>query len=253
MKTTMKVELADVQRAQILLKDLVKKTEIDHSLSATQLIGSEIFFKFENTQRTGSFKIRGAFNKIKNLTEEEKKRGVVASSAGNHAQGVALSATLAQVKSTIVMPETAPLNKIAATRAYGADIILHGEIYDDAYAYARNLEKEKGLVFVHPFEDPRVIAGQGTIGLEILEQLPDVDCVVVPIGGGGLISGISLAIKSLKPQCRIIGVQSDQTPGMAQMFARQQPQAISKKKNFDDSRWNCGEKPQPFDVRKFYF
>ncbi len=230
MKTSMKVELGDIQRARELLKDLVKCTETSHSLSASQLIGSEIFFKFENTQRTGSFKIRGAFNKIKNLTDEEKKRGVVASSAGNHAQGVALSASLAGVKSTIVMPETAPLNKVAATRAYGAEIILHGEIYDDAYAFARNLEKEKGLVFVHPFEDPRVIAGQGSIGLEILDQLPEIDTLIVPVGGGGLISGISLAVKALRPQCRIIGVQSDQTPGMAQMFAKQSPQAVTKKR-----------------------
>jgi len=230
MKASMKVELADIQKARELLKGLVKCTETSHSLSASQLMGSEIFFKFENTQRTGSFKIRGAFNKIKNLTDEEKKRGVVASSAGNHAQGVALSASLAKVKSTIVMPETAPLNKIAATRAYGAEIVLRGEIYDDAYAYARTLEKEKGLVFVHPFEDPRVIAGQGTIGLEILDQVPEVDTLVVPVGGGGLISGISLAIKALRPQCRIIGVQSDQTPGMAQLFAHQSAQAMTKKR-----------------------
>ncbi len=153
---------------------------------------------------------------------------MIASSAGNHAQGVALSASLAKVKSTIVMPETAPLNKIEATKSYGAEVILKGEIYDDAYEEARRLEKEKGYTFVHPYEDPHVIAGQGTIGLEILQQIPDVDCIVVPIGGGGLISGISLAVKTLNPKCRIVGVQSDQTSGMAQMFHHQT--VVQKKK-----------------------
>lgn len=225
----MKVEITDLIQARDLLKDMIKKTEVEHSLSASQREGADIFFKFENSQRTGSFKIRGAYNKIMNLSSEEKKRGVVASSAGNHAQGVALSATLAGVKSTIVMPETAPLNKLAATRGYGAEVVLHGEIYDDAYEKARQLEKEKGFTFVHPYEDPKVIAGQGTIGLEILEQLPEVDTVVVPIGGGGLISGISLAIKNKKPGCRVIGVQSAQAPGMAQLFKHEKPEILKKR------------------------
>lgn len=229
-KIKMEVGLEDIKKAQRLLKNLIKKTETDHSLSASKLIGTDIFFKFENTQRTGSFKIRGAFNKIQNLTAEEKKRGVVASSAGNHAQGVALSATLSKVKSTIVMPTTAPLNKVAATKSYGAEIIQQGEIYDEAYEHARKLEKEKGYTFVHAFEDPLVIAGQGTIGLEILEQLPDLESVVVPIGGGGLISGIALTIKALRPKCRVIGVQSDQAPGMAQLFAGQKSTGQQKKR-----------------------
>lgn len=224
----MKVTLEDIRKARETLKNISQNTEIDYSVSASRLLGCEVFLKFENTQRTGSFKIRGAYNKIINMTPEEKKRGVVASSAGNHAQGVALSASLAGVKATIVMPENAPLTKIAATRGYGAEVILHGEIYDDAYEHARHLEKEKGFVFVHPYEDPYIIAGQGTIGLELHERLPDLDSVVIPIGGGGLISGISTALKTLNPKIRIIGVQSDQAPGMSQLFHHQSPDSLKR-------------------------
>jgi threonine dehydratase len=214
----MKVTLEDIRKARTLLNNVSQNTELGLSISASKLAGSDVYFKFENTQRTGSFKIRGAYNKIANLTAEEKKRGVVASSAGNHAQGVALSATLAGVQSTIVMPENAALTKVNATKSYGAQVILKGEIYDDAYEHARFLEKEKGYVFVHPYEDPFIIAGQGTIGLEIHEQLPDLDTLVIPIGGGGLISGVATAIKALNPNVKIIGVQSDQAPGMSQLF-----------------------------------
>lgn len=216
-----KVDISDIQKAHQLLKPIVKNTELDFSPSASERIGKSVHFKFENTQRTGSFKIRGAYNRIMNLKPEERARGVVASSAGNHAQGVALSSKLAGVKSVIVMPETAPLNKIAATKHYGAEVILKGEIYDDAFEYAKELEAKEGYTFVHPYQDPWVIAGQGTIGLEILQQLPDVDSVVIPIGGGGLISGIAMAIKTLRPQCKIYGVQSAQTPGMSQLFHHQ--------------------------------
>jgi threonine dehydratase len=217
----MKVTLEDIRKARETLKNISQNTETDYSVSASKMLGHEVFFKFENTQRTGSFKIRGAYNKIINMSAEEKKRGVVASSAGNHAQGVALSASLAGVQATIVMPENASLTKVNATRGYGANVILHGEIYDDAYEYARQLEKEKGFVFVHPYEDPYIIAGQGTIGLELHERLPDLESVVVPIGGGGLISGISTAMKALNPKIRIIGVQSEQAPGMSQLFHHQ--------------------------------
>lgn len=220
----MKVTIEDIRKARETLKNISKTTEVDHSISASRLLGSEVFLKFENTQRTGSFKIRGAYNKIINLTPEEKKRGVVASSAGNHAQGVALSAALAGVKSTIVMPENAPLTKVNATRGYGAEVILKGEIYDDAYEYARHLEKTEGYVFVHPYEDANIIAGQGTIGLELHEQIPDLDTVIIPIGGGGLISGISTALRALNPKIKIIGVQSDQAPGMSQLFHHQTPE-----------------------------
>lgn len=225
----LKVDISDIQKAHQLLKSVIKTTDLDKSLSASELFGRNIYFKFENTQRTGSFKIRGAFNKISNLSELEKSRGVVASSAGNHAQGVALSSKLAGVKSTIVMPETAPLNKISATKHYGADVVLKGEIYDDAFEYAKYLEKEKGYTFVHAYQDPLVISGQGTVALEILNQLPQVDSVIVPVGGGGLISGIGLAIKTLKPTCKIIGVQSDQTPGMSLLYKGHEEKNSAKK------------------------
>lgn len=214
----MKVTLQDIEQARDRLSGFVHPTETSRSASASDLVGAEVFFKFENLQRTGSFKIRGAFNRIMTLTDAEKKRGVVASSAGNHAQGVALSARLAGVKATIVMPENASLNKIAATRSYGADVVLHGEFYDAAYERARAIEQETGAVFVHPYEDERVIAGQGTIGLEILQAVPDLDSVIVPVGGGGLISGISTAIKALRPSCRVIGVQAAPAQGMTRLF-----------------------------------
>lgn len=217
----MKVTFADIQKARETIKDIISPTEMSHSISASNLLHSEIYFKFENTQRTGSFKFRGAYNKIANLTAEEKARGVVASSAGNHAQGVALSASLAGVKSTIVMPVSASISKATATRAYGANVVQRGEIYDDAYEYAQKLEKENGYTFVHPYQDAYVIAGQGTIGLEIMEKVPDLDTVLVPIGGGGLISGISLAVKSINPKIRVIGIQSDRSPGMAHLFKKE--------------------------------
>lgn len=218
MKNLMTVSLDDIKKAHALIKPTIKETPIDQSVSASKLLGSDIFFKYENQQITGSFKIRGALNKIASLSEAEKARGVVASSAGNHAQGVAFSATRSKVKSVIVMPQTAPLIKVAATKDYGAEIIQHGEIYDDAYEYARQLEKEKGYTFVHPYEDPFIIAGQGTIGLEIYASLPEVDTLIVPIGGGGLISGIATAIKALNPSCKVYGVQSEVTPGMEKLF-----------------------------------
>lgn len=217
----MKVSFADIQKARELLKDIICPTEMSHSISASNLLKSEVYFKFENTQRTGSFKFRGAYNKISNLTAEEKARGVVASSAGNHAQGVALSAKLAGVKSTIVMPENASISKASATRDYGANVVLKGEIYDEAFEHAQKLEKEHGFTFVHPYQDPYVIAGQGTIGIEVLEKVPDLDSIIVPIGGGGLISGVALAVKAINPKVRVIGVQSDRSPGMAHLFNRQ--------------------------------
>ncbi|KYG64502.1 threonine ammonia-lyase [Bdellovibrio bacteriovorus] len=225
----MKVTFADIQKARELIKDVICSTELSHSVSASKLLNAEVYFKFENTQRTGSFKFRGAYNKISNLTAEEKARGVVASSAGNHAQGVAYSATLAGVKATIVMPENASISKASATRAYGANVVLKGEIYDEAYEHAQKLEKENGFTFVHPYQDPYVIAGQGTIGIEILERLPDLDTIIVPIGGGGLISGISLAVKSINPKIRVIGVQSDRSPGMANMFRKEPPMSPQKR------------------------
>ena len=193
----MKVTPQDIKNAQQTIKNIINVTPCDFSRSATDIAGSEIYLKLENTQRTGSFKIRGASNKIMSLSDSEKARGVIACSAGNHAQGVALSSTMNKVKSIIVMPVNAPIAKIEATKKYGAEVILHGQMFDESKEYALKLAEEKKYVFVHPYEDEKVIAGQGTIGFEILEQISDLDSIVVPIGGGGLISGIAIAAKSI--------------------------------------------------------
>ncbi|WP_422444786.1 threonine ammonia-lyase [Thermoanaerobacterium sp. DL9XJH110] len=212
----MQVTLQNIREAREILKNVAYKTGVVHNTTFSEMSGNSVYLKMENLQKTGSFKLRGAFNKIAHLTEEEKRHGVIASSAGNHAQGVAMGATFYGIKSTIVMPKHAPLSKISATKNYGADVVLFGNVYDEAYAEAKRLQKETGATFIHPFDDPHVIAGQGTIGLEILEDLPDVDAIVVPIGGGGLISGVSIAAKSIKPGIKIIGVQSKNMPSMAE-------------------------------------
>lgn len=212
----MQVTLQDIREAREILKSVVYKTGVVHNTTFSEMSGNSVYLKMENLQKTGSFKLRGAFNKIAHLTDEEKRHGVIASSAGNHAQGVAMGATFYGIKSTIVMPKHAPLSKISATKSYGADVVLCGNVYDEAYAEAMRLQKETGATFIHPFNDPQVIAGQGTIGLEILEDLPDADAIVVPIGGGGLISGVSIAAKSIKPGIKIIGVQSKNMPSMAE-------------------------------------
>ena len=212
----MKVTLKDIQDAEKVIENVIVKTPCAFTHSTSELIGCDVYLKLENNQRTGSFKLRGATNKIASLSESEKKRGVIACSAGNHAQGVALSSRLSGVKSIIVMPETASLSKIQATKNYGAEVILHGQMFDEARDQAYALAKEKGYVFVHPFEDEHVIAGQGTIGLEILQQVKDLDSIVVPIGGGGLISGIGIAVKALNPKIKIIGVQVDVVSTMQQ-------------------------------------
>jgi len=214
--------MKDILKAAEALQGVVHKTPIDYSRNFSTMAGSEVFLKKENEQKTGSFKIRGAYNKILSLTDEEKKRGVVACSAGNHAQGVALSASLAGIQATIVMPKAAPLVKVSATRDYGADVILHGSIYDEASDHAKQLAKEKGYVFVHPFEDFHVIAGQGTVALEIWEDFSDFDTFIVPVGGGGLISGVATVVKARNPKCRVIGVQAARSPGMATAFQQKQ-------------------------------
>jgi threonine dehydratase len=224
----MKLTIDDIKKARINIQDVILATEVERSHSLGKQVGSQIFLKYENHQFTGSFKLRGAYNKIINLTEAEKKQGVVACSAGNHAQGVAFSAQKAGVRAKIVMPITAPLIKVEATRGYGAEVVLSGEIYDEAYEKARELEKTEGLIFVHPYEDPLIIAGQGTIGLEIMESIPELDMVIVPIGGGGLISGIATAVKAINPKCKVIGVQSIQAPGMSQLFHHKNPEATKR-------------------------
>ncbi|MEL7570419.1 MAG: threonine ammonia-lyase [Eubacteriaceae bacterium] len=195
-----------IYNASLLLKDIARKTDL--LLSTGLAADFDLFLKAENLQTTGSFKIRGSFYKIAQLSKEEKAKGVIACSAGNHAQGVALAAHKNNIKSTIFLPGNAPISKVEATRRYGAQIKLVDGVFDDAYDAAVKYQKETGAIFVHPFDDENIIAGQGTIGLEILEQLPDVDAVIVPIGGGGLISGIAYAVKNLKPNCKIYGVQA---------------------------------------------
>ena len=211
----MTVKLTDIQEARKLLQGIIIPTPIlsDEKLSIE--IGAKAFLKAECLQRAGSFKMRGAYNKISRLTNEEKKRGVVTASAGNHAQGVALAARLLNIKATIVLPEFAPLTKVIATKAQGAEVILHGTTFDEAVAFSRKLGEEKGYVYVHAFDDDYIIAGQGTIGWEIADHLPETTLVVVPIGGGGIISGIAIAVKNLLPNVRVIGVQATNCSSIA--------------------------------------
>ena len=210
-----KVTIDDIRKAQDTIKDIVKRTDILESTKLSLLTNANIYYKCENLQKTGSFKVRGACNKIANLTEEEKSKGVIASSAGNHAQGVALGAKMNNIEATIVMPSTAPLAKVTATKSYGANVVLEGLVYDDAYAKAVEIQKETGATFLHPFNDKYVIAGQGTIGLEIFEQMNNkVDTILCPIGGGGIISGIATAAKALNPNVKIVGVQTVNIPSM---------------------------------------
>ena len=210
-----KVTIDDIRKAQDTIKDIVKRTDILESTKLSLLTNANIYYKCENLQKTGSFKVRGACNKIANLTEEEKSKGVIASSAGNHAQGVALGAKMNSIEATIVMPSTAPLAKVTATKSYGANVVLEGLVYDDAYAKAVEIQKETGATFLHPFNDKYVIAGQGTIGLEIFEQMNNkVDTILCPIGGGGIIAGIATAAKALNPNVKIVGVQTANIPSM---------------------------------------
>lgn len=203
------LRLGDFEKARIRLGPLIRRTRLIHSDIYSRETGNDIYIKPENLQRTGSFKIRGAYNKMAKLSQDEKKRGVIASSAGNHAQGVALAGNMLGIRTTIVMPRYTPLIKVEATRNYGADVILEGEDYDGAYKRAIELQEERGYTFVHPFNDMDVIEGQGTIALEILEEVPDADMILVPIGGGGLISGIAAAAKKKNPEIKIIGVEAD--------------------------------------------
>ena len=202
-------KLYDFMEARERLATIAVKTKLIHSAVYSQETGNDVYIKPENLQRTGSFKLRGAYNKISKLTEAEKACGVIAASAGNHAQGVALAAQRLGIKAVIVMPRHTPLIKVEATRQYGAEVVLAGEVYDEAYEKACELQREHGYVFVHPFDDEDVIEGQGTIALEILEELPNADIILVPIGGGGLISGVAAAAKLKNPQVKIIGVEPE--------------------------------------------
>lgn len=204
--------LDKIYHARYVLKQVIRETDIIHAPNINP--ESEIFLKTENLQITGSFKVRGAYYKMSQLSDEEKARGVIACSAGNHAQGVALAAHKNGIPAIICLPDGAPISKVEATKSYGAEVCLVKGVYDDAYAEALRQRDEKGYTFIHPFDDENVIAGQGTIGLELLEQLPEMDAVIVPVGGGGLISGVAYAIKSLNPDIKVYGVQASGAPSM---------------------------------------
>lgn len=228
------LSLADIQKAQKVLGDRVRHTPMKRSSSLSALTGAEFHLKLENFQRTGSFKVRGALNKIHSLTAAERKRGVVAASAGNHAQGVAFAASLAGVASTIFMPAEASLAKVGATRAYGAEVVLVGKDYQESYEAAVAHQKKSGAVFVHAFDDPVVMAGQGTLGLEIVADVPKVDTVLVPIGGGGLISGVATALKGLNPKIRVIGVQAEGASTIAPSLEKGSPVSVASPETMAD-------------------
>jgi len=213
------IEAADIHAARARLAGTIYETPCPYSETLSALTGARVFVKLENLQMTGSFKERGAANLLLQLSPAERRRGVVAASAGNHGLAVAFHAARLGISAVIVMPEWAPLAKVTAARRRGAEVVLHGDNFDEAYARAREIEAARQLVFVHPFDDPRVIAGQGTIGLELLEQVPGLDAVLVPVGGGGLLSGVALAVKTERPAVQIIGVQAQEVPGMASALA----------------------------------
>jgi threonine dehydratase len=214
------IDLSDVLDARGRVEETARRTPLDYSHTFSDMTGAEVHLKLETFQRTGSFKIRGATNRIETLSDEEKSAGVVTASAGNHAQGVALAATKSGVGSKIVMPENAPISKIKATRDYGATVVLHGDDYNDAQAKAHEIEEAEGRTYVHAFDDEMVMAGQGTIGLEIVEDLSELDTVVVPIGGGGLIAGIATAVKAQNPEVRVVGVQAEGASSAAQSLRK---------------------------------
>lgn len=200
------VTLDKIYHAAFCMKNVVRNTDLIYASNLP--CPGKVYLKTENLQVTGSFKVRGAYYKISQLSDEEKARGVIACSAGNHAQGVARAATMEGISSKICLPDSAPISKIEATKGFGAQVVLVNGVYDDAYAKAMELAEKEGRAFIHPFDDEDVIAGQGTIGLELLDQLPDLDAVIVPVGGGGLISGVAYVVKSLKPDCKVYGVQT---------------------------------------------
>lgn len=215
----MNIELSEIWRASRRLSPIVHRTELDLSATFSAMSGGTVYLKCENRQKTGSFKIRGASNKLSAMAERGEKTPVVASSAGNHAQGVAHAAKMLGIDATIVMPKAAPIAKVQATEGYGAKVVLEGDCYDDAYAAACQICREEGAIFLHPYNDPEVIAGQGTLGLEILEQLPEVDIIIAPAGGGGLLAGLAAAVKQLRPEVQIWGVQAEGANAVAQSYA----------------------------------
>jgi len=225
--TTPRLGLDDVAAAREVIKPILPQTPVLASRALSERMGGPVYLKCENLQRTGSFKARGAYLRISRLSDAERGRGVVAASAGNHGQGVAFAAGLLGTKTTVVMPEGAPLPKIEATRSYGAEVILHGTAVEHALARAKELAAENGSVFIHPFEHPDVVLGQGTVGMEIVEQCPDVRTIAVPVGGGGLAAGIAIAAKGLRPAIRVVGAQADAVAPFPASFAAGHPVACT--------------------------
>jgi threonine dehydratase len=228
------VSLADIKAAHILLDGVASTTPIEETRWLSEVVGGRVVLKCENLQRTGSFKIRGAYVRMAGLTEKERANGVVAASAGNHAQGVALAARLLGIKATVFMPEGAPIPKERATRGYGAEVIFHGKYVEDALAAARKFAAETGAVLIHPFDHRDIVAGQGTCGLEILEQVPDVETVVVPLGGGGLLAGIAIAVKAIRPGVRVVGVQAAGAAAFPGSLAAGHPVALESMRTMAD-------------------
>lgn len=220
------ISLEDIVIAHQKMKHIVHKTPLDYSHTLSKLSGNEIYLKLENLQKTGSFKVRGSYNKMISLGKDEVNKGVIAASAGNHAQGVAFSSKMLNIPCTIVMPKGAPISKILATRQYGAEVELHGTALDEALDYALELKEQTGAAFVHPYNDHHIIAGQGSVGLEILEQLPDVEAVICPVGGGGLIAGVAMAIKETNPSVKIYGVEALACPSMKQSLHEKKPVVV---------------------------
>ena len=212
------LSLEKIKQAQERISSVVNKTPFTHAPRLSKVSGINVFLKKENLQITGAFKIRGAYNKIATLSEKERKGGVVAASAGNHAQGVALSASEFDIRAVIIMPESTPLTKVNGVKHYGAEVILYGANYDEAYAYALEFGKENKLTFIHPFEDEEVMYGQGTVALEILDECNDLDAVVIPVGGGGLIAGMASALKQTNPNIKVIGVSASGAPALKNSY-----------------------------------
>jgi len=244
------ITLKDIEKAKNRLQDVIQHTPLAFAPVLSKELDANIYLKKENLQITGSFKIRGAFNKISTLTYEEKACGVVAASAGNHAQGVAYSANYYNIEATIVMPEATPLTKVSGVRSHGANVILHGASYDDAYEFALNYAKENNKTFVHPYACDSVIAGQGTLALEILEQISDIDIIIIPIGGGGLITGMATVIKELKPTIKIVGVVANGANAMKQSFDLNSIQTVSKVKTIADGIAVKNVMPKMYDYVK---
>ncbi|MDQ0230886.1 threonine dehydratase [Metabacillus malikii] len=217
------MKIDEIIIAREKMKNIVHTTPLDYSKTFSQLSKNEVYLKLENMQKTGSFKVRGSYNKLMSLTKDELKKGVVAASAGNHAQGVAYSSQILQIPCTIVMPKGAPLSKIQATKQYGAEVILAGNSFDDALSYALELRDQIDATFIHAFDDDAIITGQGVVGLEVLDQLPDVEAIVCPVGGGGLIAGIATAIKEKNPHISIYGIQTAACPSMKQSLLEEKP------------------------------